>query len=267
MLIGFENGLMQIYIESSQEIKTIVDILDKPTIPPTDKRINNFNVYNGYAYISTNYGISLYDINNLEFGDTYFIGPNGTQIIINDTTVFQNEIYAASESGLYKANVDNPNLIDYQQWEKLGSAHWVEIEYVGTKIFIARNNTLLYELVDNNTNLMVNYNGQIKDLREINNQLIVTIPNSVYLYNVEPFTESLVITPNQDITTNFTSALINEENDIFIGTQGVFVNNKTAYGILKTNISDVSVFEEIHPNCPLLNDYILFFLMEMHYMK
>lgn len=253
LLIGFENGLMQIYIESSQEIKTIVDILDKPTIPPTDKRINNFNVYNGYAYISTNYGISLYDINNLEFGDTYFIGPNGTQIIINDTTVFQNEIYAASESGLYKANVDNPNLIDYQQWEKLGSAHWVEIEYVGTKIFIARNNTLLYELVDNNTNLMVNYNGQIKDLREINNQLIVTIPNSVYLYNVEPFTESLVITPNQDITTNFTSALINEENDIFIGTQGVFVNNKTAYGILKTNISDVSAFEEIHPSCPFSN--------------
>lgn len=254
LLIGFENGLMQVYLESSQEVKTVVDILNKPTIPPTDKRINGFNIYNGLAYISTNYGISLYDINNLEFGDTYFIGPNGSQLIVNDIAVFQNEIYVATESGFYKADVDNQNLIDYQQWEQIGMANWVEIESIGEKVFIARDNTILYEIVGGSFVQSVDYSVQIKDLRKLNNQLLVTTLNALFLYNTDPFNETAVVMSNSDFPTNFTSAVINEENDIFIGTQGVFVSGKSGYGILKTNLSDLTIMEEVHPSCPLSND-------------
>ena len=233
LLIGFENGLMQVYLESSQEIKTVVDILNKPTIPPTDKRINNFNVHNGLAYISTNYGVSIYDINNLEFGDTYFIGPNGSQLVVNDTAVFQDEIYVATESGLYKADVDNQSLIDYQQWQQIGIANWIEIESVGEKVFIARNNTILYEIVGSSFIQMVDYSGQIRDLRKLNSQLLVTTPNAVFLYDTEPFNEAAAIVSNVDYPTNFVSAIISEENDLFIGTEGVFVSGKSGYGILK----------------------------------
>ncbi|MEJ6792433.1 MAG: ABC transporter substrate-binding protein [Lacinutrix sp.] len=254
LLIGFENGLIQVYIESSQEIRSVVDILDKPSIPPTDKRINHFNIYNGFAYISTNYGISVYDINALEFGDTYFFGPNGSQLKVNQTTVFQNNIYAASASGLYQAEVDNPNLIDYQQWLQTGGANWVKIESIGEKIFIARSANRLYELVDNSIVLRITYSGLIQDLRESNNKLLVTIPNSVFLYTTEPFSEFAVIPSFEDYSTNFTSAIMNAENNIFIGTQGVFVNNKSGFGILKTSLSDLTEIEEIHPSCPLSNN-------------
>ncbi|WP_034060640.1 type IX secretion system anionic LPS delivery protein PorZ [Lacinutrix jangbogonensis] len=254
LLVGFENGLIQVYLESSQEFKTIVDILDKPTIPPTEKRINSFKIYNGFAYISTNFGISLYDINNLEFGDTYFIGPNGTQIRISDITVFQNEILAATESGFYRADVDNSNLIDYEQWQLIGAANWVGIESIGEKVFVARNNKQLYELDGNSFVLREDYTGFIKDIRKSNNQLLITIPNSVFVYNTETFSEVSEITAPEDFTTNFASAIMNEDNDVFIGTEGVFVTNKTAYGLLKTNISDLTVFEEIHPSCPLSNN-------------
>ena len=254
LLIGFENGLMQVYLESSQEVKSVVDILDKPTIPPTDKRINHFNIYNGFAYISTDYGISVYDINALEFGDTYFFGPNGTQLKVNQTTVLQNNIYAATAIGLFQADVDNPNLIDSQQWQQTGGANWVKIESVGEQIFIARSNKQLYEIVNNTPVLRTTYTGFIKDLRESNNQLLVTISNAVYLYTAEPFSEVAVVNSSTDFPTNFNSAIINEDNDIFIGTDGVFVSNKTAYGILKTNISDLTIFQEIHPSCPLSNN-------------
>ena len=253
LLIGFENGLMQVYLESSQEIKTVVDILNKPTIPPTDKRINNFNVHNGLAYISTNYGVSIYDINNLEFGDTYFIGPNGSQLVVNDTAVFQDEIYVATESGLYKADVDNQSLIDYQQWQQIGIANWIEIESVGEKVFIARNNTILYEIVGSSFIQMVDYSGQIRDLRKLNSQLLVTTPNAVFLYDTEPFNEAAAIVSNVDYPTNFVSAIISEENDLFIGTEGVFVSGKSGYGILKMNLSDLTIIEEVHPSCPFSN--------------
>ena len=40
----------------------------------TIKKINHFNENNGLVYISTDYGISVFDLERLEFGDTYFIG-------------------------------------------------------------------------------------------------------------------------------------------------------------------------------------------------
>ena len=73
LIIGYENGLIEVYNESDNSVLTVVDIIDKPTIPPDNKRINHFNEYNNVIYISTDYGVSVYDLERLEFGDTYFI--------------------------------------------------------------------------------------------------------------------------------------------------------------------------------------------------
>ena len=61
-VIGYENGLIEVVIDDEEDILTVVDILDKPTIPPDRKRINHFNEYNGNLYISTQYGISVFDL-------------------------------------------------------------------------------------------------------------------------------------------------------------------------------------------------------------
>src|SRR5690554_894567 len=74
LLIGYENGLMEIVFEDDGDVLTIVDIKNKPSIPPQIKRINHFNVIDNLVYVSTSYGISVYDLQYLEFGDTYFIG-------------------------------------------------------------------------------------------------------------------------------------------------------------------------------------------------
>ena len=73
LVIGYENGLIEIVFDNDDNVLSVIDILEKPTIPPTNKRINHFNEYNGYIYISTDFGISVYDLARLEFGDTYFI--------------------------------------------------------------------------------------------------------------------------------------------------------------------------------------------------
>ena len=39
-IIGYENGLIEIAIDGEDNILKIVDILDKPTIPPNNKKIN-----------------------------------------------------------------------------------------------------------------------------------------------------------------------------------------------------------------------------------
>jgi hypothetical protein len=43
----------------------------------------------------------------MQFGDTYFIGDNGAEIIVNQTAVYNGFIYAATNSGIRRAAVTN----------------------------------------------------------------------------------------------------------------------------------------------------------------
>jgi len=113
VLIGYGSGLIELYSETDRSVLTIVDILDKANINPENKGINHFYENNGLVYISTDFGVSVYDLERLEFGDTYFLGNGGAQITVNQVSVLENEIYVAcsSNNGLKKANLTNPNSI------------------------------------------------------------------------------------------------------------------------------------------------------------
>ena len=67
LIIGYENGLIEIFNEATKEVLSVVDIINKTTIPPENKQINHFNEYQDVLYIATNYGISVYKLDNLEF--------------------------------------------------------------------------------------------------------------------------------------------------------------------------------------------------------
>jgi len=99
LLIGYENGIMDVVVGNNSNIITVIDIFNRPAISPDSKRINHFNEFNGFAYISTGFGITLYDLARLEFDDTYFIGDNGGQINVTQTAVQEEFIYASSTEG------------------------------------------------------------------------------------------------------------------------------------------------------------------------
>ena len=77
ILIGYENGLIEFYFEDTQQVFSVVDILERENITPVNRRINYFLEFDKKVYIATNYGISVYDLERLEFGDTYFLGNGG----------------------------------------------------------------------------------------------------------------------------------------------------------------------------------------------
>ena len=87
-LIGHTDGLIIIVNDTDGSMLNVVDILNKPSVPPNKKRINHFMEYNGKVYISTDFGISVYDLSLSEFGDTYFIGSGGSNIEILQTTIY-----------------------------------------------------------------------------------------------------------------------------------------------------------------------------------
>ncbi|MCF6295647.1 MAG: ABC transporter substrate-binding protein [Flavobacteriaceae bacterium] len=246
LIIGYENGLIEIVFEQTDEILSVVDIIEKQTIPPDSKRINHFNEYNGLVYISTDYGISVYDLERLEFGDTFFIGNGGTQIIVSQTAVFGDDIFAAcmSNSGIRTASVTNTNLIDYQEWTQIVGGNFLGIETLEDKLYTTRLNNRIYEINNNILNELFAYANTLLDLKSSNNNLVVTTSNTIFVYDSN-FNLLASPTVNPNFNTEFTASVTTNEG-IYIGTKD--------FGVLRATIVNPSGYIEIHPDGPLRND-------------
>lgn len=246
LLIGYENGLVEIYNDATKEVTTVVDILDKITIPPNSKKVNHFSELNNYVYVSADYGISVYDLSRLEFGDTYFIGNGGSQIQVNQTTIFNGYIYAACEDNgaIKRGLLSSSNLIDFQEWEQISTGNYNGVEAVADKLYCTSTNRRIYEINGTTLNQLAIYPSQPLDLKSSNNQLVVTTQNNVYVYDAS-FIQLANPILTSEFNTTFTSATVTQEG-IYIGTKN--------FGILETMQIDVSTFLEIHPDGPIRNN-------------
>lgn len=254
LVIGYSTGLIDI-VQSNNEVLVVIDILNKVTIPPDEKNINHFYENEGLLYISTDYGISVYDLERLEFGDTYFIGNGGAQITVNQTTIYDGYIYAAcsNANGLKKADLQNPNLIDYNQWESIRGGNFVFIENVEEKIYAVALNSSVVDVLVNPFIPIFQYPSLPNDMRRSGDNLIVTTESQVYIYD-GLFNEISSIENEPDLGVEFTAGIINSQDEIFIGTTGLIIEGKPGRGVLKTTLSSPDIFDEIHPEGPLSNN-------------
>ena len=183
-IIGYKNGLIEIAIDGEDNILKIVDILDKPTIPPNNKKINHFNEYNGRLYISTGYGISVYNLDTLEFGDTYFIGDLGSQINITQTTVLGDLIYASSsENGIKSALVADESIIDFEEWTTVIEGGYKGIQSLGSELYtVNNNNTILKFDLDVGFLQIDSFISPVLDFGVASEVLTITTENSIKAY-------------------------------------------------------------------------------------
>ncbi|MDB4588844.1 ABC transporter substrate-binding protein [Flavobacteriaceae bacterium] len=246
LLIGYENGLIEVYTESDQEILKVVDIINKVTIPSSQKKINHFNEFNSLVYIATDYGISVYDLEGLEFGDTYYIGDGGAQISVSQTAILNNEIFAAcsSSSGIKSASLSNSNLTDFQLWNSLAGGGFKAITVFDTSLYAVNSANKIFEISGANFIPLFDYPQDVAELNASNNSLLVTTNSKVYQYELG-FNLMNVYSTNSEFDTSFVAALKMDEV-VYIGT--------TDYGVLKSNPLASSDYDEIHPIGPLKNE-------------
>ncbi|NND12127.1 MAG: ABC transporter substrate-binding protein [Flavobacteriaceae bacterium] len=245
LIIGYENGLVEIVFDTDLDVLTVVDILEKETIPPDNKRINHFNEHEGYVYISTDFGISVYDLSRLEFGDTYFIGTDGGQKVITQTAVFNDFLYSSSFTGIQKAELNNPNIIDYSEWLTINGSYWLGVEAVDGKLFATRSTRMLYEIVNDSFTSLFTYTNLPIDLKSVGNYLIVTTSNEINVYDSGASVLGTA-TINANFNTEFTSGIVDDELNFYIGTKN--------FGVLSPSLENELGFDEIHPDGPLLNN-------------
>lgn len=80
-----------------------------------DKTVNRIYMHNEYAYLATGFGVVKLNMQRAEISDAYQLGFSVNYCYIED-----NYLYAASaQSGLYRGLLTN-NLLDKNQWERVG---------------------------------------------------------------------------------------------------------------------------------------------------
>lgn len=112
LIIGYSNGNIDFIINDS--IINIPDIKNKLIVG--DKTINTIMVLGTHAYLACGFGIVVLDLAGREIRDTYMFGEGGGQIYVNDLGFDGTYIYAATETGIFRADINSPNLVDYHFW-------------------------------------------------------------------------------------------------------------------------------------------------------
>ncbi|MEP3837246.1 MAG: two-component regulator propeller domain-containing protein [Algibacter sp.] len=246
LIIGYDNGLIEIAFDNDDDVLSIVDIVDKPAITADNKTINHFNAYDNVIYISTNYGISIYDLERLEFGDTYFVGNAGSQVAISQTSIINGFIYAAclDAGGIKKADISSSNLIDYSNWQNVTSGNFIGIQSNEDKLYAIHSNGVLYEIINDTLSQLESFDDVPTEIKSNDSNLVITTKNNVFIYDTA-FNLIAQVSVIEDFDSGFLSAVI-DDDDVYVAS--------TDFGVLKTAISNPIAFEEIHPDGPLRND-------------
>lgn len=245
-LVGNSNGLLLILNPDGKIIFKNGIVVEVP-VSPFLKKINHFLEFNGKVYLSCDYGISVFDLTTMEFGDTYYIGNSGQQVKVYQTTILNNEIFAVTDSnGIKKAALSNPNLVDFNQWQVFDGGFWSGITTIQNKLVGMNTNGRLYK--NNGTffeEFFILNQGGI-DIRTSNEMVSVTTQSNVHIFN--PALQLVVTINNSQYTpapVTFSCASVIDDV-IYIGT------NET--GLLVSNLSSPTNFQSIKPDGPDRNN-------------
>jgi ligand-binding sensor domain-containing protein len=106
-------------LQPNGSVRNLNDVLRKIAqggIQTGRNPINNVSVANGRAYVATTFGLVVVDLVKREVSDTYTnIGPGGAVVNVNDATVANGFLFAATSAGLLRGSL-NSNLLDYRSW-------------------------------------------------------------------------------------------------------------------------------------------------------
>jgi hypothetical protein len=149
LLIIYENG--NIDVLASGGVTNIPDLYDKQM--SSSKAVNHIQFYQNKAYLSCDFGVIVLNMQKKEVADTYYIGPNATDVKVLNTTIHNGYIYALSSSTIFKASISEPNLVNYEFWTTMsglpGSGDFQSIASFSNQLILQRGGKL-YRLDGNN---------------------------------------------------------------------------------------------------------------------
>ncbi|RUA07696.1 MAG: hypothetical protein DSY82_07785, partial [Flavobacteriia bacterium] len=241
-VVGYDTGLIEI-VDTDGKI-TLANDIERLDISG-EKRINHISENKGILYLSTPFGIVEYDLEKMQFGDTFFIGAGSSAVYVNQTTVFQNRIYAATRNGIFSAEADNDELVDFNNWIQptgLFMGDFTAVEVFHERLFAAKQKLLLEIFTATSLLPVRSFSEAVLDLKASAEYLTLT---NTYKANILNSELNQVFVAGNNAQYKFTLHSAFADNDkVYLATK--------EFGILQSDFG-INDYTEIHPEGPSSN--------------
>lgn len=256
IIIGYENGNLDII--KNNEISNVNDIKRKDY--NVSKTINDIIVDDNYAYLACSFGIVVLDLERHEIKSSWLIGYNSGFVKINRLLKKNNYIYAISENGVYKGDIED-NLADFSNWEIISNNNY------GNANFNWLKNKNFNHIVEFENNILINchnegyidsivvYTGSSWESFRFSSNLNVTeiygisvSKNKLFIGNWESF--YMITEGSNEINLIYTTNAL--PHDITFSTSDssiLYIASKNR-GLFYHHL-DYWVAKDITPNCPI----------------
>lgn len=183
LLVGYENGNLDLF--QNNTIFNISDIKRKSILG--SKKINNILFVDNYAYLSCMFGIVVLDLDKKEVKDSYYLSFSGSTNAVYDLDTDGTNLYAASDSGVFSANISNSNLNYFGKWNKILDD--TSSAYVFDKVFWLSNKLYVSYNSNNYSSILLFVNGSLQN----------TLIGSQDLHTAQIINDKLVLAGNDNV--------------------------------------------------------------------
>jgi len=207
-----EKTLIIVYLDGNIDFLTksgLINLSDFKNKSLTgDKTVNGIRIFGNKAYLSTGVGLMVIDVTKREIYETYYLGFTSTYTKVNDAVLWNDTVFVATESGLYKGNIKT-NLLDASSWSPVpfvsGRTALKMIRF-NNEFFALADNGYLYRKKDSDWNVFLGTPNTSK-ISVQNGYLFVcngaktTMFDSLYVvHNVETITSNdVAMDPTKDL--------------------------------------------------------------------
>jgi ligand-binding sensor domain-containing protein len=240
LIIGYASG--KIILSRNGQISSIPFIENANNIIGS-KKINSILIDNSIAYLNTDFGVVLYDLNRLEIRESWLnIAKGGGRLQVFESVINSDSIYLATNSGLYKASIKNGlNLMDFNNWKIENDSNLSQTDQVKS---IKKYNSTIYILVNGKGIFRKNENWENIFKSSENWKYFSVTEQKIILNSNEKILQingSNILETTSRYTKNLSQNII-DNNIIWLA------DNKN--GLVKYENSN---FEFIYPNGPIDN--------------
>lgn len=229
LLVGYQSGELDLLGERSYNFIEIP--LDDYA---GNKQINHLYTESHWMIISAAYGVSLFDLERREFAETAFFRQGGEYFTANESVIFNNTIFTASDRGIYSHEINDliPNFNNWENATSIPNSPVLHIEKFNNQL-LASNAGNIYYYQNGNWHYL-RYFGNITDINANGNFVSITTSNKIFVLdsNLNVIYEINVNSPVQ---------------------AGIFANNEAYVGSSDKGLIRMSSQESIFPDGPYSN--------------
>ncbi len=176
-LVGYKNGSMDVI--TSEGITLVMDIPIANGFVG-DKKINHISITGNQAVVSVAYGVSVFNLDKKEFGDTCFFLSASNYIAAKESVIKDNKVYSVTANGLLSHEI-NVTFPVFSTWNTVISGNFTQISN-DEKIFISNGTSVRYG--DGTTfSAFPGSFSSVNDITAKGQQVVISDQNSVKVYS------------------------------------------------------------------------------------